>query len=284
MRARRGGGAGRSRPLAALAGLRLDLRPTIRHKLVIPDVPAVPPDASDDDSRRDGRTLAARLAGRYALWTDAARPRARPWRTSDERTTSPWAARPAIATQPGSAEPALGSGVGQAGPDWFLQAGQYTYTPDHRPLLGPTEVDGPGAELRLQRPRHHGERRLAAAWWWTRSPERVPTAENPFRPQREMRSARSTSSKEIERTFGIKLGSGEPRACGVLRDPVGQPATRPRSLLRSCLAAHSLPGRPPARGASRRRRAAPPPEVSRTPSPPSADNGFRNFPHAKRPF
>jgi glycine/D-amino acid oxidase-like deaminating enzyme len=25
---------------------------------------------------------------------------------------------------------------------WTLQAGQYTYTPDHRPLLGPTEVDG----------------------------------------------------------------------------------------------------------------------------------------------
>jgi glycine/D-amino acid oxidase-like deaminating enzyme len=25
---------------------------------------------------------------------------------------------------------------------WLLQAGQYTVTPDYRPLIGPTEVDG----------------------------------------------------------------------------------------------------------------------------------------------
>ena len=25
---------------------------------------------------------------------------------------------------------------------WVLQAGQYTVTPDHRPILGPTPVDG----------------------------------------------------------------------------------------------------------------------------------------------
>ena len=25
---------------------------------------------------------------------------------------------------------------------WFLSAGQYTYTPDHRPLLGPSPVPG----------------------------------------------------------------------------------------------------------------------------------------------
>jgi len=26
--------------------------------------------------------------------------------------------------------------------NWMLQAGQYTMTPDHRPLIGPTPVDG----------------------------------------------------------------------------------------------------------------------------------------------
>src|SRR6266849_6500314 len=26
--------------------------------------------------------------------------------------------------------------------NWILQAGQYTYTPDHRPLLGPSDVSG----------------------------------------------------------------------------------------------------------------------------------------------
>jgi glycine/D-amino acid oxidase-like deaminating enzyme len=26
--------------------------------------------------------------------------------------------------------------------NWILQAGQYTITPDHRPLLGPTPVEG----------------------------------------------------------------------------------------------------------------------------------------------
>ena len=25
---------------------------------------------------------------------------------------------------------------------WLLQAGQYTVTPDHRPLIGPTSIDG----------------------------------------------------------------------------------------------------------------------------------------------
>jgi glycine/D-amino acid oxidase-like deaminating enzyme len=32
--------------------------------------------------------------------------------------------------------------VWERGATWILQAGQYDMTPDHRPLIGPTAVDG----------------------------------------------------------------------------------------------------------------------------------------------
>ena len=32
--------------------------------------------------------------------------------------------------------------VWERGANWLLQAGQYEYTPDHRPFVGPAPVDG----------------------------------------------------------------------------------------------------------------------------------------------
>ena len=91
--------------------------------------------------------------------------------------------------------------------------------------------------------------RSCRSWWSTRSCSGTSRGACSPAPSRASRSS----------------ASGSP-ACGLLYvSGSGEPAApRPQSLLRSCLAARSFPGRPPARGASRRRRAAPQPEVSRT--------------------
>jgi glycine/D-amino acid oxidase-like deaminating enzyme len=69
--------------------------------------------------------------------------------------------------------------------NWILQAGQYTYTADHRPLLGPSDVAG--LVLNVGYSGHGimasaGGSRLAVDAMLGRV---VPEA-NPFRPQREM--------------------------------------------------------------------------------------------------
>jgi glycine/D-amino acid oxidase-like deaminating enzyme len=68
---------------------------------------------------------------------------------------------------------------------WILQAGQYAYTADHRPLLGPSDV--PGLVLNVGYSGHGimasaGGSRLVVDTMLGRS---VPEA-NPFRPQRDM--------------------------------------------------------------------------------------------------
>ena len=68
---------------------------------------------------------------------------------------------------------------------WILQAGQYTYTADHRPLLGPSDV--PGLVLNVGYSGHGimasaGGSRLVVDTMLGRQPP----ADNPFRPQRTM--------------------------------------------------------------------------------------------------
>ena len=68
---------------------------------------------------------------------------------------------------------------------WVLQAGQYTYTADHRALLGPSDV--PGLVLNCGYSGHGimasaGGSRLAVDAMLGR----IPPQANPFRPQREM--------------------------------------------------------------------------------------------------
>ena len=68
---------------------------------------------------------------------------------------------------------------------WWLQAGQYTYTPDRRPLLGPTII--PGLALNTGYSGHGimgsvgGSRRAVDAITAALAP-----GANPFRPDRPM--------------------------------------------------------------------------------------------------
>jgi sarcosine oxidase, subunit beta len=127
---------------AALAGIDLDIRPTRRQKLVIPDVPEVPPDAPmtiDDGSAAHWRPA---FGGAFLLWTEPDTPPADP----------SWSVAPAADFPFHVLDPASPHSVARLVPFWanvwergqrsYLQAGQYEYTPDHRALIGAAASPG----------------------------------------------------------------------------------------------------------------------------------------------
>ena len=129
--------------LAAGAGVRLPIEAVRRHKLVLPDLPLVPAEAPmtiDEDTGVHWRPAAG---GAWALFTDPATPPSEP--TMDVPTDHRFAFD---LLDPGSPH-ALARVVPfwrrvweHGAWNWLLQAGQYDVTPDHRPLLGRTGVEG----------------------------------------------------------------------------------------------------------------------------------------------
>jgi sarcosine oxidase, subunit beta len=174
-----------SADLAAQVGLSLPIQPVRRQKLVLPDVPQVPPDAPMTIEVETGAHWRPALRGAFGLWT------------------APSPAEPPVEDVPTSAEFAFGlldpnsdHALARVAPfwtdvwntpglGWWLQAGYYDYTPDHRPLLGPSSV--PGLALNLGYSGHGimgspgGSRRVIDAILG-----RLEPAANPFRPDRTM--------------------------------------------------------------------------------------------------
>jgi glycine/D-amino acid oxidase-like deaminating enzyme len=172
--------------VAASTGLELELRPTIRHKLVIPDMPAIPLDGPMTIHEETAAHWRPGLNGCFGLWTEADTPFGEPL---DDVPTS-------VRFAFGLLDPRSPASLAQLSPlwqqawddgtlNWILQAGQYTYTPDHRPLLGPSDV--PGLHLNCGYSGHGimasaaGSRLVVEALLG-----RVQAADNPFRPQRTM--------------------------------------------------------------------------------------------------
>lgn len=127
---------------AALAGVSLDLRPTRRQKVVMPDVPEVPPDAPmtiDEDNAAHWRPA---LRGAFVLCTEADTPPGEPsWEVHGSpdfafRLLDPTSPRSVARLSPFWAD------SWERGDRWYLQAGQYEYTPDHRPYIGRVGPDG----------------------------------------------------------------------------------------------------------------------------------------------
>jgi len=170
--------------VAQLAGLDLELRPRRRMKLVIPDLPDIPEDAP---MTIDEETIAhwrPGLRGAYALFTDPTAP------VTDPTDNVPPDASFAFDLLNPKAPRALArispfwETVWERGePDWVLQAGQYEYTPDHRPYLGPSEV--PGLVLNCG---YSGHGIMASAGGSRLTVDamlgRVSPTDNPFRPDR----------------------------------------------------------------------------------------------------
>jgi sarcosine oxidase, subunit beta len=176
-----------SGPLANFAGLDLPLATVRRQKLIIPNVPQVPPDAPMTIEFETGAHWRPAGDGAHALWT------------------APAPAEPPLDDVPTSAafafgllDPASDHALARIVPfwkevwgssrlQWWLQAGQYTYTPDRRPLLGPTVV--PGLAINTGYSGHGimgsigGSRRAVDAIIGRLTP-----GDNPFRPDRSMQA------------------------------------------------------------------------------------------------
>ena len=125
--------------VAAMAGVGLHLRPTRRQKLVLPELPHAPPDAPMTIEEETAAHWRPALRGCLALFTDADAPPSEPH--DPVPIDHDWAF--------GLLDPRSDHALARVAPfwrevwadgapsaQWYLQAGQYEYTPDRRPYLG----------------------------------------------------------------------------------------------------------------------------------------------------
>jgi sarcosine oxidase subunit beta len=128
--------------VASLAGVELPVQAVRRQKMTMPEVPEVPQDAPmtiDDDT---GAHWRPGLRGAFLLYTDPDEPPGPP--AEDLPTDHDFALGLLDPESPISVARVapFWRGVWERGSaNWILQAGQYTMTPDHRPLLGMTPVE-----------------------------------------------------------------------------------------------------------------------------------------------
>ena len=129
--------------LAASAGVRLPLEVKHRHKVVVPDLRRVPPDAPmtiDDDTGTHWRPA---LSGAYLLDASPRGPGVEP--TEDVPPDSEMAFAVLDPNSPVSAariSPFWGAAWRRGELRWMTHSGQYVMTPDHRPVIGETEIGG----------------------------------------------------------------------------------------------------------------------------------------------
>jgi sarcosine oxidase subunit beta len=127
---------------AALAGVAIPIAPTRRQKVVVPEAPEVPQGAPMTIDETSGAHWRPALGGAFILLTDADTPESEPaWSVP---TSADYAFRLLDPESPSgvAAVAPFWRDVWERGVAWMIQAGQYEYTPDHRPLVGPTEVAG----------------------------------------------------------------------------------------------------------------------------------------------
>ena len=127
---------------AALAGVSVPIAPTRRQKVIVADAPEVPQDAPMTIDEATGAHWRPALRGAYVLLTERNTAPAEPaWSVP---TSADFAFRlldPASADSVALVAP-FWADIWERGVNWVLHAGQYEYTPDHRPFVGPTPIDG----------------------------------------------------------------------------------------------------------------------------------------------
>lgn len=129
--------------LAETADLWLPISTVRRQKVILPDLPEAPPDAPMTIDEETGVHWRPALRGAYLLFTDPTTPPTAP--TEDVPTDRRFAFQLLDPSSPVAAArtaPFWRSVWERNSAPWLIQAGQYTMTPDHRPLIGPTDVDG----------------------------------------------------------------------------------------------------------------------------------------------
>ncbi len=131
--------------VAAMAGVTIQLRPTRRQKLVLPELREVPEDAPMTIEEETAAHWRPAMRGALALFTDAGTPPSEPH--DPVPIEHDWAF--------GLLDPGSGHALARVAPfwadiwaggaasaHWFLQAGQYEVTPDRRPYLGQIGPEG----------------------------------------------------------------------------------------------------------------------------------------------
>jgi sarcosine oxidase, subunit beta len=129
--------------VAATAGLELPIVTIRRQKVILPSVPEVPTDAPMTIDEDTGAHWRPAFGGAWLLFTDPATPASEP--TMDVPVENGFAFE--------LLDPTSSVSVGRVVPFWrevwnrgsdhvLVQAGQYTVTPDHRPLIGATPIEG----------------------------------------------------------------------------------------------------------------------------------------------
>ncbi|MGO8951470.1 MAG: NAD(P)/FAD-dependent oxidoreductase [Ktedonobacterales bacterium] len=132
-----------SQSVARLAGLEIPLTLVRRQRMIMPEVPEVPPGAPMTIDEETGAHWRPTSTGANLLWTSPSVPPGPP--LEDVPASDEFAF--------GLLDPESEHSVARITPfwrlvwergteQWWLRAGQYSYTPDHRPYLGPTPIDG----------------------------------------------------------------------------------------------------------------------------------------------
>ena len=132
-----------SQIVARMAGLELPLRTVRRQRMNMPEVPEVPGGAPMTIDEETGAHWRPTSNGANLLWPSPVEAPTPP--QEDVATSEEFAF--------GLLDPQSPHSVARISPfwrrvwerntdQWWLRAGQYTYTPDHRPFLGPTPIQG----------------------------------------------------------------------------------------------------------------------------------------------
>jgi sarcosine oxidase subunit beta len=126
-----------------MAGITLPVETVVRQKVVLPQLPEVPahaPMVIDEDTGAHWRPA---FAGAYLLFADPATPPSPP--AEDVLPQHSFAFRlldPASPVSVARITPFWERVWDYSGAHWMMQAGQYTITPDHKPLIDETDVAG----------------------------------------------------------------------------------------------------------------------------------------------
>lgn len=129
--------------VAQLVGLDLPVALVRRQRVLLLDVPEVPPDGPMTIDEETGAHWRPAAHGAHLMFTQPGVPPGPP--LEDVLPTSDFAF--------GLLDPASDHALAHIAPfwravwergtsHWYIRAGQYTYTPDHRPLIGPTAIPG----------------------------------------------------------------------------------------------------------------------------------------------
>ncbi len=171
-----------SGPVAATIGLELPIVTIRRHKLIFPDLPEVPtegPMTIDEDTGAHWRPA---MGGAWCLFTDPTTPPSEP--TTDVPTDHRFAFQLLDPSSPVALARVVPfwRDVWERGADhWMLQAGQYTVTPDFRPIIGWTSIEGLWVNTGYS---GHGIMLGAAGSRILVDAMTRPSEPNPFRPDR----------------------------------------------------------------------------------------------------